>query len=77
MYLQKMNLSCQHITKASTYITVHYRNDIHALGRCMDSVLLKTLTRRECPLEYASLIPHGLSRGTITYGKTWRDSDAM
>jgi hypothetical protein len=31
MYLQKMNLPCQHITEASTYITVHYRNNIHAL----------------------------------------------
>jgi hypothetical protein len=26
MYLQKMNLPCQHITEASTYIIVHYRN---------------------------------------------------
>jgi hypothetical protein len=40
MYLQKTNLSCQHVTKASTYITVHYRNDIHALSRCMDSTNL-------------------------------------
>jgi hypothetical protein len=26
------------LMKASTYITVHYRNGIHALSRCMDSV---------------------------------------
>jgi hypothetical protein len=31
MYLQKTNLSCQHVTKASTFITVHYRNGIHAV----------------------------------------------
>jgi hypothetical protein len=42
MYLQKTNLSCQHVTKASTYITVHYRNDIHVLSRCMDSVQPRT-----------------------------------
>jgi hypothetical protein len=42
MYLQKINLSCQHVTKASTYITVHYRNGIHALNRCMDSVQPRT-----------------------------------
>jgi hypothetical protein len=39
------------LMKASSYITVHYRNGIHVLSRCMDSVLFKTLTRRECPLE--------------------------
>jgi hypothetical protein len=55
VYLQKIT---EHIepfipalTKASTYITVHYRNGTHALSRCMDSVLFKTLTRCECPLE--------------------------
>jgi hypothetical protein len=42
MYLQETNLSCQHVTKASTYITVHYRNDIHELSRCMDSVQPQT-----------------------------------
>jgi hypothetical protein len=26
------------LMKASTYITVHYRNDTHTLSRCMDSV---------------------------------------
>jgi hypothetical protein len=30
------------LIKASTYITVHYRNDIHALSRCMDSVQPRT-----------------------------------
>jgi hypothetical protein len=30
------------LMKASTYITVHYRNDIHALSRCMDSVQPRT-----------------------------------
>jgi hypothetical protein len=39
------------LMKVSTYITVHHRNGIHALSRCMDSVLFKTLTRREYPLE--------------------------
>jgi 1,2-phenylacetyl-CoA epoxidase PaaB subunit len=42
MYLQKKNLQCQHVTEASTYITVHYGNDIHALSRCMDSVQPRT-----------------------------------
>jgi hypothetical protein len=42
MYLQKMNLSCQHVTKASTYITVHYRNSIHSLSCSMDSVQPRT-----------------------------------
>jgi hypothetical protein len=42
MYLQKKNLLCQHVTEASTYITVHYRNDIHALSHCMDSVQPRT-----------------------------------
>jgi hypothetical protein len=37
-----MNLLCQHVTEASTYIAVHYRNDIHALSRCMDSVQPRT-----------------------------------
>jgi hypothetical protein len=26
------------LMKVSTYITVHYRNDIHALSRCMEGV---------------------------------------
>jgi hypothetical protein len=30
------------LMKASTYITVHYRNDIHALSRCMDSIQPRT-----------------------------------
>jgi hypothetical protein len=30
------------LMKASTYIAVHYRNDIHALSRCMDSVQPRT-----------------------------------
>jgi hypothetical protein len=30
MYPQKKNLPCQHVTEASTNITVHYRNGIHA-----------------------------------------------
>jgi hypothetical protein len=42
VYLQKTNLPCQHITEASTYITVHYRNGIHASSRCMDSVQPRT-----------------------------------
>jgi hypothetical protein len=42
VYLQKTNLSCQHVTEASTYITVHYRNGIHASSRCMDNVLPRT-----------------------------------
>jgi hypothetical protein len=57
MYLQKMNLPCQHVTEVSTYITVHYRNDIHALSRCMDSVQPWTPSvRMECIL--ASHIRH-------------------
>jgi hypothetical protein len=42
MYLQKMNLSCQYVTKASPYITVDHRNGIHALSRYMDSVQPQT-----------------------------------
>jgi hypothetical protein len=42
MYLQKTNLPCQHVTEASTYIAVHYRNDIHALSCCMDNVQPRT-----------------------------------
>jgi hypothetical protein len=38
MYLRKTDLSRQHVTKVSPYITVQYRNGIHALSRCMDSV---------------------------------------
>jgi hypothetical protein len=30
------------LMKASTYITIHYRNGIHALSRCMDSVQPRT-----------------------------------
>jgi hypothetical protein len=30
------------LMKASTYITVHYRNNIHALSHCMDSVQPRT-----------------------------------
>jgi hypothetical protein len=30
------------LMKASTYITVHYRNGTHALSRCMDSVQPRT-----------------------------------
>jgi hypothetical protein len=30
------------LMKASTYITVHYRNGIHALSRCMDSIQPRT-----------------------------------
>jgi hypothetical protein len=37
--------------KVSTYIIVHYRNDIHALSRCMDSVQPRTPSvRMECIL---------------------------
>jgi hypothetical protein len=36
------NLPCQHVTEASTYITVHYWNGIHASSRCMDSVQPQT-----------------------------------
>jgi hypothetical protein len=37
--------------KAFPYISVHYRNDIHALSRCMDSVQPRTLSvRMECIL---------------------------
>jgi hypothetical protein len=39
---RKRTLPCQHVTEASTYITVHYRNDIHVLSRCMDSVQPRT-----------------------------------
>jgi hypothetical protein len=42
MYLQKKNLLCQHVAEVSTYTTIHYRNDIHALSRCMDSVQPRT-----------------------------------
>jgi hypothetical protein len=48
VYLQKIT---EHIEpfmpalmKASTYITVHYRNGIHALSRCMDSVQPRTFS---------------------------------
>jgi hypothetical protein len=39
---RKKNLPCQHVTEASTYSTVHYRNGIHALSRYMDSVQPQT-----------------------------------
>jgi hypothetical protein len=42
VYVQKTNLSCQHITEAPTNITVHYRNSIHASSRYMDSVQPRT-----------------------------------
>jgi hypothetical protein len=32
------------LMKASTYIIVHYRNNIHALSRCMDSIQPQTLS---------------------------------
>jgi hypothetical protein len=45
------------LMKAFPYITVHYRNDIHALSRCMDSVQPRTLSVwMECIL--ASHIQH-------------------
>jgi hypothetical protein len=45
------------LMKASTYITVYYRNNIHALSRCMDSVQPRTLSVwMECIL--ASHIRH-------------------
>jgi tagatose-1,6-bisphosphate aldolase non-catalytic subunit AgaZ/GatZ len=30
------------LMKVFPYITIHYRNDIHALSRCMDSVQPRT-----------------------------------
>jgi hypothetical protein len=45
-YLQKITEynepSMLALMKASTYITVHYRNGTHALSRCMDSVQPRT-----------------------------------
>jgi hypothetical protein len=39
------------LMKEFPYITVHYRNGIHALSRCMDSVQPRTLSvRMECIL---------------------------
>jgi hypothetical protein len=39
------------LMKAFPYITVHYRNDIHALSRCMDSAQPRALSvRMECIL---------------------------
>jgi hypothetical protein len=46
VYLQKFTEhnepSMPALMKASTFITVHYRNDIHALSRCMDNVQPRT-----------------------------------
>jgi hypothetical protein len=46
VYLQKITEHnepfMQALMKASTYITVHYRNDTHALSRYMDSVQPRT-----------------------------------
>jgi hypothetical protein len=46
VYLQKIKEHnepfMRALMKVSTHITVHYRNDIHALGRCMDSVQPRT-----------------------------------
>jgi hypothetical protein len=46
LYLQKITEHNEPfmpaLMKASTYITVHYRNGIHALSRCMDSVQPRT-----------------------------------
>jgi hypothetical protein len=46
VYLQKItehNEPCMPaLMKASTYIIIHYRNGIHALSRCMDSVQPRT-----------------------------------
>jgi hypothetical protein len=46
VYLQKITEhnepSMPALMKVSTYITVHYRNGIHALNRCMDSVQPQT-----------------------------------
>jgi hypothetical protein len=40
------------LMKAFIYITVHYRNGIHALSRCMDSVQPRTP-----PLEWSVFLP--------------------
>jgi hypothetical protein len=46
VYLQKITKHNEPfmpaLMKTSTYITVHYRNGIHALSRCMDSVQPRT-----------------------------------
>jgi hypothetical protein len=46
VYLQKITKHNEPfmpaLMKASTYITIHYRNGIHALSRCMDSVQPRT-----------------------------------
>jgi hypothetical protein len=46
VYLQKITKHNEPfmpaLMKASTYTTVHYRNVIHALSRCMDSVQPRT-----------------------------------
>jgi hypothetical protein len=48
VYLQKITEhnepSMPALLKASTYITVYYKNDIHASSRCMDSVQPRTLS---------------------------------
>jgi hypothetical protein len=56
--MQKTNLLCQHIMEASTYITIHYRNGIHASSRCMDSVQPQTPSvRMECILAVTPVFP--------------------
>jgi hypothetical protein len=75
MYLQKIIEHTEPfvpaLTKASTYITVHYRNGIHVIidvwrRPISDTPLLNgvhpCLTYSQC--------------GTPTYGKTWRHTDA-
>jgi hypothetical protein len=65
MYLQKTNLSCQHITKASTYITVHYRNGIHALSRCMHSL-------GHPPFEWSVSLPRMSDMRNAHVWNTWQ-----
>jgi hypothetical protein len=42
MYLQEKEPSVPARHGSAICITVHYRNDIHALSRCMDSVQPRT-----------------------------------
>jgi hypothetical protein len=65
MYLQKTNLSCQHVTKASTYITIYYRNGIHALSRCMDSL-------GHPPFEWSVPLPRMSNMRNAHVCNTWR-----
>jgi hypothetical protein len=63
---------CEHVTEASTYITVHYINGIHVSSRCMDNVQprIRPFWNEADPcLAYTKC-------GTSMYGKTWRDTDA-